>query len=95
MFEKLKLAFAMLWTSFAEHQRTYRNSGMLKTIVGLVIGVIFISFLVPVAFNTFYATDTDNWTDASVVSLWGLIPIFVIIGLVVLVIGYAIKEYVL
>jgi len=79
---------------FEKFKMAHRGS-VLATVVGIALAVIFIAFLIPVALNQFYAVDTTNWTDASVVSMWGLIPLFVIIGIVVTVIGYAIKEYVL
>jgi hypothetical protein len=36
--------------------------------------------LIPVALSMFYSANTTGW-DADVLTVWGLIPIFVVLGL--------------
>lgn len=36
--------------------------------------------LIPVALSMFYGANTTGW-DADVLTVWGLIPIFVVLGL--------------
>lgn len=38
------------------------------------------SALIPVALSLFYDANTTGW-DADVITIWGLIPIFVVLGL--------------
>ncbi len=51
-------------------------------VIGLLIGLLIASVILPVAFANVFGADQSGW-DASTIALWALIPIAVVIGLVV------------
>ena len=48
---------------------------------GVVLLIYVIAALVPAALNQIFGANTTGW-DAGTVALWGLIPLFVVIGLI-------------
>jgi len=63
----------------------------LKEIVSLVVAIIVASALIPIDFNLFYETSTTGWSP-TVVTLWNLIPLMIILGLVLGLITYAVSR---
>lgn len=58
----------------------------LDTIINVLLAFVLAISLIPVGLEMFYATGTTNWTDASVVALWGILAIVFIIVFVVLIV---------
>ena len=58
-------------------------------VLAIVIALVLVANLVPNAISTFYSASTSGWNTGAA-SMWALIPLFVIIGLVV----YFIKGFV-
>lgn len=57
----------------------------------LVIGLL-VAFLVPVAIDEIVNVSTSGWGDASQ-SLWDLLPLFLVFGAVLYVVGMAVSAY--
>lgn len=57
------------------------------SIITLMVAILFISTLMPVAFDQFYAANVTAW-DAAIVPLWEMIPLFAVLGLVIGVITW-------
>ena len=62
-----------------------------KDIVGVAVAVLITSFIIPTAFTQFYSANTTGW-GTSVVSLWGLIPLMVILALVLGFVAMGIRK---
>ncbi|MBT9146145.1 MAG: hypothetical protein DDT42_02027 [candidate division WS2 bacterium] len=63
-------------------------SKMITMLVTILVGMILISHLMPVGLDEFYRVNTTRWA-AGVTSLWSLIALFVIIGLLLAVLRFA------
>ncbi len=59
-----------------------QNMSLGNWVIGLLIGLLIASVILPVAFANVFGADQSGW-DASTIALWALIPIAVVIGLVV------------
>jgi uncharacterized membrane protein len=60
---------------------------MLDKIIGIAIAVVIVVAMLPSAFEQFFAVDTSNWS-AVAQTLWALIPVFAIIALALMFLGY-------
>lgn len=70
-------------------RRLWKNRrGETEKIVAMVIALILVAVLIPVAFTQIASANQTGWA-ASVVSLWGLIPVIAIIGIFLLVLKVA------
>lgn len=61
---------------------------MFDKILGVALGLIFVTALVPTALNTYFTTDTGNWTIA-VVALWAIIAIVGVVAVIKVIYGQA------
>lgn len=57
-------------------------------IVGLAIAMFILAIILPPAFENFFAVDTTNYT-ADVITLWNIIPLFMILAIVIAIIAIA------
>jgi len=62
-----------------------------KNIISLALGIIVLAAVLPVAFDTFYTANTTAWST-SVISLWALVPLFAIIGVIVALVAVAVGK---
>ena len=66
-------------------------------VVGLVVSVILIAYLTPVALEAIYTVDTGNWSfpgdseDTKTTGLFELTPLLVVLVIVILIVGFALK----
>ncbi len=63
----------------------------IKNIISLALGIIVLATVLPVAFDTFYTANTTAW-ETSVTSLWALVPLFAIIGVIVALVAVAVGK---
>lgn len=56
---------------------------MESTVVRIAIGALIVALLMPIAIDLLSATDTAAW-DANVVSIWNVFPVFIILGIALL-----------
>jgi hypothetical protein len=61
-------------------------------VISFVIGLILIAYLVPVAIDSLVNATTTGWPTA-VTALWGLMPIFAIIGALLMCIAGALAAF--
>jgi hypothetical protein len=58
----------------------------MTSMVDLLIDMVILIFAAVIGFGIFYATNTSGW-NATVVTLWGYIPlVFIMVGVVALVV---------
>lgn len=68
--------------------------GLLDTILDLGIGILVIAIFVGIALTMFFTTNTTTW-DVTTRTVWGYLPIMVIVALIIAVImsvAYAAKR---
>jgi hypothetical protein len=62
------------------------GDGTLNTVFKVLITAIFVAALIPVAISLFLGVDTSSW-DATWVTIWNLLPLFVILIALALFVG--------
>ena len=64
-------------------------------IVGLAVGGLIAAALIPAALQEVIATNTTSWTGnySALPALWSLLGIFLIVGVVIIVIMYAVSFF--
>jgi uncharacterized membrane protein len=60
---------------------------MMEKIIGLSIAVVVAVAMLPSALEQFFAVDTANWSGVAQM-MWALIPVFAIIALALMFLGY-------
>jgi hypothetical protein len=65
--------------------------GAMLAVVGLVLSAYLVATLIPNAIEVLVATDTANWTGGTG-DLWGVLPVFVIIAVMLIFVGFALRE---
>jgi len=69
----------------------------MKTVIYLAVGLLLVAYILPVGLSAIYATNVTyfNWSgsaDTAAQNLFKLIPLFAVIGVVIMLIFVAIKE---
>jgi len=69
---------------------TSAQTGILKMILGLVLGLIFIGYVFPVGMEGYHAANTTAWTSNEQ-SIFNVLGIFAVLGLMIGLIGISIR----
>jgi len=76
--------------TFKKAWKDTRGASVIDKIIGIVISAVIIAALIPTAMTALLETNTTGW-GASSIALWGVMPILIIVGCVVAIVGFAMK----
>lgn len=75
-----------------DRRATAGVDSIVSKIVGLAIAIFVIASIIPTALTTIFNVSTSNW-PAPVAGLWNLVPIFGVLGIVLLMVLFATKGW--
>lgn len=64
--------------------------GLLMAIMVVTIGFIFLGYVMPIGLDAFFNANTSNWTS-SVTNIWDILPIFGVLVILGVLVGFVIK----
>ena len=71
--------------------RKWGESGRGFNVMTVLIFVVIAAAVIPVAITQITGADTSGWPSAAV-TLWDLLPTFIVIGVVLAVVGFAVAK---
>lgn len=60
---------------------------LMEKIIGISIAMVMVAALVPMSLESFFSVDTENWSSIAR-TLWALIPVFAVIAIALMFVGY-------
>jgi len=83
-----------MWNRFKQfvENRQGSTNTIVNYVVAIVVGMFLAAYMVPMAFDQWFSVNSSGW-GTGLASIWNAIPVFGLIGLLMIFITLAVYKY--